>query len=95
MPKTERVVGVRELRDRLSAYLQLVASGQSLTIGNRRNPVARLVPAAPEREAAALERLAASGAIQRASGKPGERPPVKLRKRSKRKTSDIVREDRR
>ena len=95
MVKTERIVGVRELRDRLSAYLKLVSNGQSLTIGNRRNPVARLVPAAPAREATALDRLAASGAIQRGSGKPGTRDPVKPRKRPRRATSDLVREDRR
>lgn len=95
MAKSEQVVGIRELRDRLSAYLQLVANGQSITIGNRRNPVARLIPAAPEREAAALDRLAATGALQRPSGKPGGRAPVKPRKRSKRTIADLVSEDRR
>jgi prevent-host-death family protein len=94
MAKSERTVGIRELRDRLSAYLKLVANGQSLTIGNRRHPVARLVPAAPARESAAIDALAASGAIQRASGKPGSRDPVKPRRRPHRSTSDIVREDR-
>jgi prevent-host-death family protein len=94
MAKNERIVGIRELRDRLSAYLKLVANGQSLTIGNRRNPVARLVPAAPAREGEALDRLASAGAIRRASGKPGTRGPVKLRKRSRCLASDIVREDR-
>ncbi|HEU4431292.1 MAG TPA: type II toxin-antitoxin system prevent-host-death family antitoxin [Myxococcota bacterium] len=95
MAKTEKIVGVRELRDRLSAYLQRVANGESITIGVRRTPVARLVPAAPAREAAALDRLVASGAVRRATRKPGARGPVKLRKRQRRLVSDIVSEDRR
>ena len=94
MAKNEKTVGIRELRDRLSAYLQLVARGHSVTIGNRQRPVARLVPAAPEREAVAVARLAAAGSIQRASGKPGSAGPVKPRKPSRRSTSDIVREER-
>ncbi len=94
MARHEKTVGIRELRDRLSAYLQLVARGHSLTIGNRQRPVARLVPAAPEREAVAVDRLAAAGSIQRASGKPGGAGPVKPHKPARRPTSDFVREGR-
>ncbi len=43
--KPEPMVGVRDLRARLSAYLRSVSRGASITIGNRRRqPVARLVP---------------------------------------------------
>ena len=95
MAKTERVVGVRELREQLSAFLRLVANGQTLTIGNRRNPVARLIPANQTREHAALERLAASGSIRPSAGKPGGSLPLKPRRRPRRATSELVREDRR
>jgi prevent-host-death family protein len=88
------MVGIRELRARLSAYLRLVANGQTVTIGNRREPVARLVPARQVQEHDALERLVASGAIQRGAGKPGRSRAVKPKRRPRRSTSELVREDR-
>ena len=95
MAKTDRVVGVRELREQLSAFLRPVANGQTVTIGNRRHPVARLIPANQTREHLALERLAASGAIRPGAGKPGAARPLKPRRRLRRPTSELVREDRR
>ncbi len=89
------MVGIRELREQLSAYLRLVAKGQTLTIGNRRHPVARLIPATQTREHEALARLAASGSIRPSAGKPGGSSAVKPRRRPRRTTSDLVREDRR
>jgi prevent-host-death family protein len=91
----ERVVGVRELRARLSAYLRAVARGATVTVGNRRRaPIARLVPAHRSRDAELLDRLAARGLVQRAAGKPGNAVRVKPR-RTRRLLSDIVLEDRR
>jgi prevent-host-death family protein len=95
MKKAERTVGVRELRARLSAYLRAVARGETVTIGDRRRrPVARLVPVKQGPEAAVLERLAASGVVQRGRGKPGRASRVKARG-ARRQVSDLVREDRR
>jgi prevent-host-death family protein len=37
-------VGVRELKERLSAYLERVEEGESVTITRHGKPVARLVP---------------------------------------------------
>jgi prevent-host-death family protein len=37
-------IGVRELRQHASRYLEEVAAGQSIEITDRGNPVARLVP---------------------------------------------------
>ncbi|MBM4382214.1 MAG: type II toxin-antitoxin system prevent-host-death family antitoxin [Deltaproteobacteria bacterium] len=91
----ERIIGVRELRERLSDYLELVANGESLTIGTRKAAVARLVPAAPLSEGEALDRLAAEGRIQKPRGKLRLRGPVKLRKRQTKSVSDQVVEDRR
>jgi len=94
MKRTEAVVGVRELRTRLSAYLRAVAQGKTITIGDRRRqPVARLVPVVRSADEDALERLAAHGAVQRGIGKPGGKPRVKPRRRG-RLASDIVIEDR-
>ena len=39
-----RSIGVRELRQNASTYLKAVASGESIEITDRGNPVARLVP---------------------------------------------------
>jgi prevent-host-death family protein len=95
MPDRRPVIGVRELRARLSAYLRAVSHGATVTIGNRRRePVARLVPAARSRDGEVLDRLAARGALQRGVGKPGAARPVKPRG-GRRLLSDIVIEDRR
>ncbi len=39
-----RCIGVRELRQNASRYLEEVASGESIEITDRGHPVARLVP---------------------------------------------------
>ncbi len=45
MKKRVTVIGVRELRAHLSAYLRTVAREETVTIGDRRRqPIARLVP---------------------------------------------------
>ena len=88
------VVGVRELRTHLSAYLRVVAQGGSVTIASRgRRPMARLVPAEPAAEDEVLARLAAQGAIQRGMGKPRPRPRIRLRRPGP-LASDVVLEDR-
>lgn len=95
MGKLRRVVGVREIRARMSAYLRAVARGESITIADRRRkPVARLVPAeaSPEREA--LRRLESLGVITLGVGKPARKPPIKPRRKG-RLLSDLVIEDRR
>jgi prevent-host-death family protein len=94
MKRMEAVVGVRELRTRLSAYLRAVAQGHTVTIGDRRRrPVARLVPVARSVDEEILDRLAAHHVIQRGVGKPSGKPRVVSRSR-KRLVSDIVVEDR-
>ncbi|MFI5366079.1 MAG: type II toxin-antitoxin system Phd/YefM family antitoxin [Candidatus Binatia bacterium] len=93
MKRTEAVVGVRELRTRLSAYLRAVAQGETVIIGDRRRqPVARLVPIVRSLDEA-LDQLAARGLIRCGVGKPSGRPRAASRTR-KRLVSDIVIEDR-
>jgi prevent-host-death family protein len=90
------VIGVRELRAHLSAYLRAVARGDTVIIGDRRHqPIARLVPVERSAEREHFERLAREGRVRLGTGeKPGRFPGVKPRKGA-RLASDIVIEDRR
>jgi len=88
------IVGVRELRTRLSAYLRAVAQGRTIVIGDRRRrPIARLVPVARAADDEVLDRLAAHGVLQRAVGKPSAKPRVASRSRT-RLVADVVNENR-
>lgn len=95
MKATEAVVGVREFRTRLSAYLREVTRGGIVTIGDRhRQPVARLIPVTGAASAEHLADLASRGLIHLGSGKPGSHPRVKPRQ-AIRTVAAIVIEDRR
>jgi prevent-host-death family protein len=59
-PRGPSTVGVRELRDHLSAYLDEVKAGGELVVTERGRPVARLIPA---EGGSALERLVAAGIV--------------------------------
>jgi prevent-host-death family protein len=93
MKSLDPIVGVRAFRARLSAYLRAVAQGGTVTIGDRRRPVARLIPVARSPEQEVLDRLAARGVIQRGVGKPGRSHRVKTATGS-RQVSDLVIEGR-
>ena len=54
-------VGIRDLRDHLSAYLERVKAGETITVTEHGRPIARLVPDQP-RSARLLE-LAAQGRV--------------------------------
>lgn len=94
--KKAGVIGVRELRTHLSAYLRDVARGGTVTIGDRRHqPIARLVPVERDPAMEHLERLAREGVVRLGTGpKPGGFRGVKPRPGSK-LVSDIVIESRR
>ena len=94
--KKAAVVGVRELRAHLSAYLRAVARGESVVIGDRkRQPIARLVPVKRDPALEHLEHLASEGHVRLGTGpKPGAFRGVKPRPGSK-LISDIVIESRR
>ena len=95
MKKGRPVVGVRELRTHLSAYLRAVVRGETVLIGDRRRqPIARLVPVVRSPEEEHLARLAERGVIELGVGKPGRKPPVKPRKPGL-LASAVVIEDRR
>jgi prevent-host-death family protein len=90
------VVGVRELRMHMSAYLRAVARGEIVTIGDRRRrPIARLVPIERDPALEHFERLAREGRVTLPTGpKPGGFPGVKPRPGA-RLVSDLVIEGRR
>jgi prevent-host-death family protein len=89
-------VGVRELRTHLSAYLRMVARGETITVGDRRGcPIARLVPIEHHPEEEHLARLEARGILRRGTGgRPGQEEPVAPKKGAP-LLSDLVLEDRR
>jgi prevent-host-death family protein len=61
-PRTARRIGIRELRQHASVYVDLAEKGQTVDITNRGRLVARLVPAGePE---SPLERLIAAGVLR-------------------------------
>ncbi len=63
-PAAERTIGIRELRQHASVYVDLAEKGYTVDITNRGRLVARLIPAGePE---SPLERLIAAGILQRA-----------------------------
>ena len=45
-----KIVGVAQLKARLSEYLRQVRAGDSLTVVDRQTPIARLTPYAPAAE---------------------------------------------
>jgi prevent-host-death family protein len=69
-------IGIRELRQHASRYLQLVRSGQRVAITDRGELVAYLVPAG--RSASILDRLEAAGEYQPPAGRLLDlpRPPA-------------------
>jgi prevent-host-death family protein len=76
-PCSDPRVGVRELRQNLSVYLERVISGESLEVTDRGRAVALLVPLRPG--ATLVDRLVASGRAIPARRQVGDLPPLKGR----------------
>jgi prevent-host-death family protein len=71
-------VGVRELRQNLSVYLDRVKAGETLEVTEHGRPVARLTPGVPE-TMTPLERLVAEGRASPATGDLLELgPPLRM-----------------
>jgi prevent-host-death family protein len=83
-------VGIRELRDNLSRYLDLVRSGDELVITDRGSAVARVVPMVGGRP---LDRLIAEGVVTPAAERSRKRPAARVRARGG--VSDLVSDQRR
>jgi prevent-host-death family protein len=69
------VVGIRELKNELSAYIQRVQAGEIITVTKRGKPVVRVMPAdiSP-----GLAKLIAEGRVRWSGGKPKLPRPVRL-----------------
>jgi prevent-host-death family protein len=82
-------VGVRELRDHLSRYLDRVRDGDEIVVTDRGRAIARVVPVGSER---VLDRLIAEGIVT-----PARRPKRRAGKPIKAKgtVSDLVADQRR
>jgi prevent-host-death family protein len=88
------VVGVRELRTHLSAYLRRVVSGESVTVSDRRRqPIARLVPVKRTPEDEWLDKLAARGVVVAPTAPLVLSKSIRLRGKGK-LASQVVQEDR-
>jgi prevent-host-death family protein len=85
-----REAGIRELRDHLSRYLELVQGGEELTVTDRGRPVARLVPVDKARP---FERLVSEGVIELAATAERSRPASRVAAHAP--VSDLVVEQRR
>jgi len=79
-------VGVRELRQRASELLRLVEGGETIEITDRGRPVALLSPLP---EGSPLERLRATGEVDRATGDIDELPPP-LKSKSAELPSEVL-----
>ena len=67
-------VGVRELRQNLSVYLDRVKAGETLEVTEHGHPVARLGPTPPE-QMSILDRLIAEGRATPATRSHRDLPP--------------------
>ncbi|MBI4819518.1 MAG: hypothetical protein HY791_24815 [Deltaproteobacteria bacterium] len=88
-------VGTKELKNRLSHYLRLVANGDFIQVTDRGKIVAELRPvyADPSSEAEALRDLEAEGLMVIGTGAHEDFSPLRMRKRNA--GSAAVIEDRR
>lgn len=82
-------VGVRELRNNLSRYLDRVRNGEEVVVTDRGRAIARVLPVGTER---ALDRLIAEGVVTPA---PRPKRPAGRPMKAKGAVSDLVADQRR
>ena len=96
MKKALASVGVRELKNHLSEYLQRVRRGERVVITERGKPIAALHSLAEADEAQQGWALVEHGAASWSGGKPtGSRRAPRLRGARGKTTAEMVIEDRR
>jgi len=83
-------VGIKELKEKLSGYVDKVRNGEELVITDRGKEVALVTPISRERRA--LKNMVKSGKAAWAGGKPAGVKGVKIKGRA---VSNTVLEDRR
>ena len=83
-------VGVRELKAKLSHYLDRASKGEVIRVTDRGKPKATLGPATET----PIERGIREGWIRPGSGKPPSFPKVAFKGRGTQTTTEIIRQDR-
>lgn len=83
-------IGIRELRQHASRYVDMAKAGQRVAVTERGRLVAYLVPAGAE--GGILDRLALAGEYRPPSGNLSELLPVPRAPRGKRPLSEVVAE---
>lgn len=71
-----KAIGIADLKARLSEHLRLVRQGHSLTVLDRKTPIARIVPYVPEPGRLVIRRPPPGARGLRRVGLP---PPLKLK----------------
>ena len=70
-------MGVRELRDHLSAYLERVKAGEAITVTEHGRPIATIVPTMPLGQRCSSWRRRAGSRSRRARAALGDFPQVR------------------
>jgi len=70
-------IGIRDLKNKLSSILRRVRNGETVTITERNQPIAVLVPAATGESEKVLQQLVKAGRLAWSGGKPSgcKKPP--------------------
>ena len=89
---TQTIVGIRDLKTRLSAYMQQVKAGGTVVITERGKPIGRIVPLNPSVETRVQE-LVQAGLMTWSGRKLAPLAPV-ARTRGERTVADLLLEDR-
>lgn len=89
---TETVVGIRELKARLSTYIRQVKAGRTVIITDRGTPVGRIMPLSPSVEARTQQLIEAGFASW--SGRRLAPSVPAARSRGQRTVADLLLEDR-
>jgi len=63
-------IGIRELKNKLSAILKRVKAGESVVVTDRNEPIAVILPTRQEDLEATLDRLVSGGRVSWSGGKP-------------------------
>lgn len=84
-------VGIRELRDQLRRWLDVVENGEEVTVTERGRPIARLIGVSSP---PALDRLIAEGVVTPAA-RPRRQDRAHHRVKARGEVSDLVAEQRR
>ena len=71
-------VGIKELKTRLSEYVDRTREGERFLVTDRGEPVAELIPLTPERRA--LTKLVEAGEVEWQGGKPMSETVIRARR---------------